>query len=170
MYIKFLVIVTTRPKFAKVMFLQVSVCPQGGACVVVPGGGMCGEGGVHGEGGVCMVKGGRVWQRGGVRDEGGHTWRRGGMCGKEGVCGKGGHVWHAPSPRDTAGHCAGGTHPTGMHSCSELNMTRMKRQRLRMLRKNGNVFCCRSVCSDHQIIPELWLWHCSSHLLEVYFT
>ena len=31
----------------------------------------------------------------------------------KGVC-----VWYArPSLRDTAGQCAGGTHPTGMHSC-----------------------------------------------------
>ena len=53
---------------------------------------------------------------GSVRGEGG------GAC----VCGEGGHVWrkgrgmramHAPLLRDTAGQCAGGTHPTGMHSC-----------------------------------------------------
>ena len=38
---------------------------------------------------------------------------------KGGVCmAKGGHAWYAPPPpRDTASHCAGGTHPTGMHSC-----------------------------------------------------
>ena len=24
---------------------------------------------------------------------------------------------HTPRLRDTAGQCAGGTHPTGMHSC-----------------------------------------------------
>ena len=59
-----------QKKFAKVMFLQVSVCPQGrGACVVAPGGrawllvggarGACVvKGGVHGEGGACVVKGG----------------------------------------------------------------------------------------------------------------
>ena len=38
-----------QTKFAKVMFLQVSVCPHGGACMVVPGG-------------ACMVApGGHAW-------------------------------------------------------------------------------------------------------------
>ena len=41
----------------------------------------------------------------------------GGMCGggcvwQEGVCGRGGVL-----DEDTAGQCAGGTHPTVMHSC-----------------------------------------------------
>ena len=40
-----------------------------------------------------MVKGGHVWQKGDV-----------------------GRAWYVP-PRDTAGHCMGGTHPTGIHSC-----------------------------------------------------
>ena len=46
----------------------------------------------------------------------GGAWRRGacvvkgGMCVKRGAC-------VVCTPRDTAGHCAGGTHPTGMHSC-----------------------------------------------------
>ena len=39
--------------------------------------------------------------------KGGHVWRKGGMCGVH-------------PPRDTAGHCAGGTHATGMHSCLVL--------------------------------------------------
>ena len=56
------------------------------------GGGMCGEGGVHGRG-ACMAEGG--------------------MHGR-GVC-----VANMPPPklRDTVGQCAGSTHPTGMHSC-----------------------------------------------------
>ena len=53
-----------QTKFAKVMFLQVSVCPQGRACMV------SGRGGMHGccwgacmvaGGGVCMVAGGHAW-------------------------------------------------------------------------------------------------------------
>ena len=36
----------------------------------------------------------------------------GGACVAKGAC-----VVCTPPPRDTAGHCAGGTHPTGMHSC-----------------------------------------------------
>ena len=90
-----------QTKFAKVMFLQVSVCPQGGACVA-------GEGGMHGWGGgrawlgrgVCMAGEGDVRGWGG-----GHAWL-GGMCGW-GVCVAGGHVWlggmrgmHTP-PADT---------------------------------------------------------------------
>ena len=64
---------------------------------------MCGKGGVCGKGGTCVVKGGCAWQRG--------------------VCVvKGGYVCHAPlgTPRDTVGQCAAGTHPTGMHSCSQF--------------------------------------------------
>ena len=49
-----------QTKFAKVMFLQVSVCPQGGgACVVAPGGG-----GGHAWlllGGCACLLGGRAW-------------------------------------------------------------------------------------------------------------
>ena len=57
-------------KFAKVMFLQVSVCPQGGS--------MCGWVGHAWLWGVCMVAGGCAWlQRGtcmtkvGMHGEGG---------------------------------------------------------------------------------------------------
>ena len=72
-----------QTKFAKVMFLQVSVCPQGGhawliggVCMVAPGGhawllpagGACvvALGGMHGfsgGGGACMValRGGHAW-------------------------------------------------------------------------------------------------------------
>ena len=76
-----------QTKFAKVMFLQVSVCPQGGmhgcsggACVVAPGG-------------VCMVAlGGHAWLlRGGMC-----SCSRGGMHGCSGgacVVVLGGHVW-----------------------------------------------------------------------------
>ena len=104
-----------------------------GACVAE---GMCVAGGVHGGGcawqgaymagvgvhgrrivvGVCMAGGmcGR-----------GHVWQRG-MCGRGACMAVGACVavgacsWgtHAP-PSDTTryGQLAGGTHPTGMHSC-----------------------------------------------------
>ena len=98
---------------------------QGGACMVK--GGMHGEGGVvHGKGGACMAKGGMHGKRG-AWWRGWHVWRRG-------VCvAKGGHAWWRGDawqkggcgmhpPRDTAGHCAGGTHPTGMHSCLILHL------------------------------------------------
>ena len=105
----------------------------GGACMVagggvhgwgacVPGGGMRGEGGacmakggVHGKRGACMVKEGCVRDEGGACvAKGGHAWRRGACMAKGGAC-----VVCTHPPQDTAGHCASGTHPTGMHSCFE---------------------------------------------------
>ena len=41
-----------QTKFAKVMFLQMSVCPQGGVRAWLPGACMVKGGGMHGEGGV----------------------------------------------------------------------------------------------------------------------
>ena len=43
-----------QTKFAKVMFLQVSVCPRGGHAWLLRGGACMVKGGMHGEGG-------RVW-------------------------------------------------------------------------------------------------------------
>ena len=90
-------------KFAKVMFLQVSVCPQGG----MHGGGACMAGGMHGRG-ACMV-GGCVWQGGiqGASMARGHPWQRG-------MHGRAGHAWWYSQ-------WAGSTHPTGIHSCYILN-------------------------------------------------
>ena len=64
-------------------------------------------------GGVC-VAGGHAWQKGDVHGNRGHAWRRVGACvAKLEAC----MVCMHPLLRDTAGQCAGGTHPTGMHSC-----------------------------------------------------
>ena len=52
-------------------------------------------------------------EEGGVHGEGGHEWLRGACIAKGGMHGKGGCVCVVC----TAGHCAGGTPPTGMHSC-----------------------------------------------------
>ena len=93
----------SQTKFAKVMFLQVSVCPQG-ACMV--------GGGVHGRG-ACMA-GGHAWQ-GGMHGRG-HPWQGEGMHGR-------GHVWQGVCIAEGAcmageiATAAGSTHPTGMHSC-----------------------------------------------------
>ena len=63
---------------------------------------------------VILITGGCAWP-------GGHAWLRGAyMAG--GACMARGRVCHAcPLPRlilwDTVGQWAGGTHPTGMHSC-----------------------------------------------------
>ena len=69
-----------QAKFAKVMFLQVSVCPEGdmrgkGGCMAggMHGRGVCMAGGVHGKG-VCMARG-CAWQ------------------GMPGACMAGRHVW-----------------------------------------------------------------------------
>ena len=67
------------------MFLQVSVCPQGGACVVAPGG-AC----VVAPGGACMVA------------LGGHAWLLRGVC----VVAPGGACMVAP--RGGMRGCSGG--------------------------------------------------------------
>ena len=98
------------------MFLHLSVSHS-----VHRGGGRAWQEGMHG-GWACMV--------GGVRSRGGMCGRGacmvGGVCGRGWACMAGGacvvggvHAMHAPSHtlRDTVGQCAGGTHPTGMHSC-----------------------------------------------------
>ena len=94
-----------QTKFAKVMFLQASVCPRGdmhgcsgGVRGCSRGWGVrgCSGGGMHG----CSRRG-RVWLLLG----GGHAWLLlGGAC-------------MVFSMR--YGQWAGGTHPTGMHSCWE---------------------------------------------------
>ena len=77
-----------QTKFAKVMFLQVCVCPQGGAWS---------RGGAWSQGG-CLLWGvpalGGAW---------GGAWSRG----RRGV-----------DPPPEMATAAGGMHPTGMHSCS----------------------------------------------------
>ena len=122
-------------------------CPRGGGCaswgacvdreVCMVGGGGClwpGEacvvGGVHAQGasmpgevrawGAC-VSGGK-----GACVGRGHMWQRGGACMAKGACvvKVGVHGIHAPPLRNTAGQCAGGTHPTGMHSCLALCQVR----------------------------------------------
>ena len=101
----------------------------------VPGS-MHGEGGMHGERGACVARGcmakGDVCGRGVCVAKGaclvkrghawwrehawwrGHAWWKGGMSGEGCVC-----VCMVCTPLlwDMAGQCAGGMHPTGMHSC-----------------------------------------------------
>ena len=46
-----------------------------------------------------MVKGGMCGERGTCIAKGGHAWQKGGMHGKRGACMvKGGHVWYACPP------------------------------------------------------------------------
>ena len=98
-----------QTKFAKVMFLRVSVCPRGH---------MHGREGMHGGGGACVA--GDVWGtcmvgamcgRGeGVCMAGGHAWQ-GGMCGR-GACMVGVHAWQGGMHGGRA--CmAGGMHAMG---------------------------------------------------------
>ena len=92
---------------------------------------------------MCMA-GGRVWQ-GGDMCGGGHVWQgrrtcawQGGMCTAGGMCGRGhvwqgcvcgrgvcvaggvheGHVWQGDMCAGETAIEVGGTHPTGLHSCS----------------------------------------------------
>ena len=132
-----------QTKFLKVMFLQVSVCPQGGlhgcqgVCVVAGGicgcrgvGGMCGccwghawllgacmvargwhvwlLGGMHGCLGACMAPGGHAWWRGCAWQRG-HAWQRGACMVRV--------AWVGYDEIRRYDQWAGGTHPTGTHSC-----------------------------------------------------
>ena len=114
-------------KFAKVMFLQVSVCPQGGmcgcsggACMVAPGGCVWLLPGGH----AWLLPGGHAWLfpggawllQGGVHGcswgvcmvaHGGHAWLLWGAC----MVALGGHVWLL-----MGGMC--GCSWGGMRSCS----------------------------------------------------
>ena len=100
--------------WGKVICLQACVCPRGS--VWSWGGvwsrGVHGPGGVHGPRGqgcgVCMVTGGACSLVGGCWD-----WSRGVCMVRGGVHSPGGSGGDLP-PTATA---AGGTHPTGMHSC-----------------------------------------------------
>ena len=107
----------------------VCVCWQGGHAWL-QGRGMCGwqggvhgcwgcvcgcQGGMHGCQGVCMAKGG-AWLLGGVCGCWGHVWWRG-CAWWSGVCVvKGGGCMGYDEIR-RYDQWAGGTHPTGMHSC-----------------------------------------------------
>ena len=86
------------------------------------------RGGVHADGGVCVVKGG-MHGEGGMHGRGhawwrgmhgrGDAWWRGHVWWSGSMCGIGGCVWQrggACVAGETA-TVAGGTHPTGMHSC-----------------------------------------------------
>ena len=55
------------------------------------------KGGVHGERGACMVKGG-VHGKGGMCGEGGHAWQRDGIHGEGGMHGKKGSMCGMPAP------------------------------------------------------------------------
>ena len=99
-----------QTKFAKVMFLQVSVCPRGG--------------GVRGcSGGACMVARGGAWLLGG------HAWLLGGACvaapggvcmvAPRGMCGCSGRcAWLLPGARVVALGGVHGCSQGGMRGCS----------------------------------------------------
>ena len=99
-------------KFAKVMFLQVCVCPQGRTCVA--GDGACMVGGMHG--------GGHAWQVGGMHGRG-HAWWGAcmvGACMAGGMCDRGWrHAWweHAwqGACMASGGHAWGACVTGGMH-------------------------------------------------------
>ena len=124
-------------KFAKVMFSQAFVCPQGGGDLH-PGGwglhllGVC----IQGEGSASRGRGSASWVRGSASKGGvciqgaggsasgggqGSMYRGGGGRGAC-ICGAGRSTfkgWAGPPQSDTMGYGqrADGTHPTGMHSC-----------------------------------------------------
>ena len=92
----FNVITVRNSSCGKVMFSQVSVILSGGD--------------MHG-GGACMVGAGHVWQ-------GGCVWQ--GACMGGGVRGGGGMCGNGVCMARGVATAADGTHPTGMHSCSQI--------------------------------------------------
>ena len=77
-------------------------------CVWLPGGGMCGKGGMHGKGGgMCGEGGGMHGERGAYVANGG-VWQRGGMHGE------GGHVWY--TTRDTEIRSMSGRYASYWHA------------------------------------------------------
>ena len=112
-----------QTKFAKVMFLHVSVILSTGGGVSAPGGSALG--------GVCSQIGGLpqgVFAPRGVYSEGNCS--QGGLLGR--ICSRGtGLLWGVSAlggsvpggstgPSPVTATAAGGTHPTGMHSCFML--------------------------------------------------
>ena len=95
-------------------------CMVRGACVV--------KRGMHGKRRVCMAKGAcivngectweYVWQKGGMHGKGGIHGR--GACVTRGMYGRG-HAWQEGMHAGEKVTEAGGTHPTGMHSCITLS-------------------------------------------------
>ena len=126
-----------QTRFAKVMCLHLSVSHSvhGGACVAR---GACVAGG-HVWRGVC------AWHKGACVAGGMHDW----------ACVAGGHAWqgacmvgrcachaHPPTLRHTVSQCAGGTYPTGMHSCYTLIFFRVVFLKLRNMCKTVHKSCC----------------------------
>ena len=121
-----LLITAPKTKFAKVMFLHLSVSHSVHR-------GHAWQEGMHGRG-ACVAGGhawqGHAWQGAcivmGHALQGGHVWQGEGVC-MAGRMHARGHAWcgvhatHASSPktpRDMVSQCMGGMHPTGMHSYS----------------------------------------------------
>ena len=128
-------VINVRNEVAKVMFLHLSVCPQGGGEVSGPGGACSGMG--------CLLPWVGAWSRG-LPDLGGGVWAKwgyllggggasalrvtglggGGVCwgpGPRRVCSGGGFpaCTEVDTPQQMA-TVADGTHPTGMHSCFKM--------------------------------------------------
>ena len=94
------------------------------AQVSMPGWGSAWQGGMHGQR-ACMA-GGHVWQEacmaGGYMLQEGACVTRGACMARGGACmAGGGHVWQERWPEMVT--AAGGTHPTGMHSCFQSSLT-----------------------------------------------
>ena len=105
-------LVTARKSsWGKVMFSMCNVSVHKGS-VHRKRGGMGRAGGDMGDGGGMHVTG-DVWQEGGAYMVGGMHVR--GVCG--GVDGRG-HAWQGVCVAGETATAVGGTHPTGMHSCS----------------------------------------------------
>ena len=159
-------------KFAKVMFLQVSVCPWGqGACVVAGGCVVGGHAwlwwGVRGCGGACVVVGVVCMVVGGMRGCWGCAWLPGGMHGCRGhvwlwgVCMvAGGHVWLLGGGTCGWGACMV-ARARGMH---RIQWGMVNEQAVCILLECILVFC-HAVWSPFVTLPSLFKALLGSHLL-----
>ena len=131
-----------QTKYANVIFLQMSVRPQGvsvwhdrGLCITFWGciaGGMCGWGSVHGRGHVWQ---GGMHGRGGMHG-GGHTWQ-GGMHGR-------GHAWQGG--KGWGGGLAGGAHERGhawQERCPLQRAVCILIECIFVCSRQGSFKCCR---------------------------
>ena len=145
-------------KFAKVMFSQVSVCPQWGVTVQGRGslsreGGLCpgwSLSGMHPIGHLLLLPPATKLGQGYIFTGICHSVNRGGVC--SGGCLLLGGAWWRPPRMATF---ADSTHPTGMHSCFSLCLPSCKK---------GKTLSDDKFCDN---IARYWQLHCKCQLLRM---
>ena len=110
---------------------------------------------------ACMVAGGCVWLPGGMHGCWGHAWLLGGMHGERGACMANGGVWQRGACV-AKGVCvgydeiqrydqlAGGTHPTGIHSCKRCMFVCRYVPEFGSRSASGSCFCINNMQNHEQ--------------------